>query len=83
MLCLKIAGWVANSVDPDETPQNAHLSQHCLLRPVCLNTYGDYVPYLPENLTSIWLPDKSMKKNSVDASMQNSVDPDQGNIKLA
>ena len=44
MLCLKIAGWVANSVDPDETPQNAasHLGLNCLLRPVCPNTYGKY-----------------------------------------
>ena len=31
----KIAGWVANSVDPDETPRFAasHLGLHCLLRP--------------------------------------------------
>ena len=44
MLCLKIAGWVANSVDPDETPQNAasHLGLYCLLRPVCPNIYGKY-----------------------------------------
>ena len=44
MLCLKIAGWVANSVDPDETPRSAtsHLGLNCLLRPVCLNTYGKY-----------------------------------------
>ena len=42
MLCLKIAGWVANSVDPDETPRSAasHLGLYCLLRPVCPNTYG-------------------------------------------
>ena len=39
---------MANSVDPDETPQNAasHLGLHCLplilLRPVCPNTYGKY-----------------------------------------
>ena len=33
----KIAEGVANSVDPDKTPPSAasHLSQHCLLRPVC------------------------------------------------
>ena len=37
LMCLKIAGWVANSVDPDET-----LGLHCLLRPVCLNTYDKY-----------------------------------------
>ena len=44
MLCLKIAGWVANSVDPDETPRSAayHLGLYCLLRPVCPNTYGKY-----------------------------------------
>ena len=44
MLCLKIAGWVANSVDPDETPRSAasHLGLHCLLRLVCPNTYGKY-----------------------------------------
>ena len=44
ILCLKIAGWVANSVDPDETPRSAasHLGQNCLLRPVCPNTYGKY-----------------------------------------
>ena len=45
MLCLKIAGWVANSVDPDETPHHvaSHLGLHCLLRPVCQNTYNKYV----------------------------------------
>ena len=33
---VKIAGWVANSVDPDQTPQNAasDLGLHCLLRPI-------------------------------------------------
>ena len=41
MLCLKNAGWVANSVDPDETPRSAasHLGLHCLLRQ---NMYGKY-----------------------------------------
>ena len=38
MLCLKIAGWVANSVDPD-------LGLHCLLRHVYPNTYGKYDNY--------------------------------------
>ena len=40
----KIAGWVANSVDPDETPRSAasHLGLHCFLRPVYPNTYGKY-----------------------------------------
>ena len=35
----KIAGWVANSVDPDETPHIAasHQGLHCLLRRVCPN----------------------------------------------
>ena len=35
MSCLKIAGWVTNSVDPDETPHCvvSHLGLHCLLRP--------------------------------------------------
>ena len=44
MLCLKIAGWVANSVVPDETPHSAapHQGLHCLLKPVCLNKYGKY-----------------------------------------
>ena len=38
LLCLKIAEWLANSVDFDETPR--YLDQHCLLRPVCPNIYG-------------------------------------------
>ena len=44
ILCLKITGGVANSVDPGETPRYAtsHLGLHCLLRPICLNTYGKY-----------------------------------------
>ena len=44
MVCLKIAGWVANSVDPDEMPHFAvsHLGLYCLLRPVCPNIYGKY-----------------------------------------
>ena len=44
MLCLKIAGWVANSVDPDQVTCSAvsHLGQHCLPRPVCPNTYSKY-----------------------------------------
>ena len=64
MLCLKIAEWVANSVDPDETPRSAasHLGLYCLLRPVCLNIYGKYgrntfwlkeVPYLVLHLEGI------------------------------
>ena len=44
LLCLKIAGWVANSVDPGKTLHSAvsHLGLHCLLRSVCPNTYGNY-----------------------------------------
>ena len=44
VLCLKIAGWVANSVNPDETPHSvaSHLGLYCLLRPVCPNIYGKY-----------------------------------------
>ena len=44
MLCLNIAGCVANSVDPNETPHSAlsHLGLQCLLRPVLCNTYGKY-----------------------------------------
>ena len=41
MMCLKT---VANSVDPDQTPQSAasEMGLHCLLRPVCPNTWGKY-----------------------------------------
>ena len=47
MLCQKIAGWMANSVDSDETPCSAasHLGLYCLLRPVCPNTCGKYGNY--------------------------------------
>ena len=33
-----------NSADPDKKPHStvSHLSLHCLLRHVCLNTYGNY-----------------------------------------
>ena len=35
---------MANSVDPDLTPHSAasDLGLHCLQRPICPNTYGDY-----------------------------------------
>ena len=44
MLCLKIAGWAANRIDPDETPRSvaSHLGLHCLLKPVCSNICGKY-----------------------------------------
>ena len=44
MLCLKIAGWVANSIDTVETPRSAAslLGLNCLFRPVCPNTYDKY-----------------------------------------
>ena len=44
MLCLKIAGWVANNVEPDEMPHSvaSHLGLHCLLRSVCPNTLVKY-----------------------------------------
>ena len=40
----KIAGCVANSVDPDEMPYSVmyHLGLHFLLRPVCPHTFGKY-----------------------------------------
>ena len=61
LLCLKIAGWVANRADPDEMPQFAasHQGLRCLLRPVCPNTYDKYItlklehslfPFLSRNL---------------------------------
>ena len=42
ILCLKVAGWVANSADPDEMPHYvaSHLGLHCLLRHVFPFTYG-------------------------------------------
>ena len=38
-ICLGIAGWVENSLDPDQTPRFAasDLGLHCLFRPVCPN----------------------------------------------
>ena len=44
MLCLKIAGGVADTVDHDETPRVAasHLGLHCLLRSVYQNPYDKY-----------------------------------------
>ena len=41
LICLNIARWFANSVDPDQTPRSAASDQglHCLLRPL---TWGKY-----------------------------------------
>ena len=38
------AGWVANSVDPDQTPHSAasDLRLHYLPRPVCPNNWNKY-----------------------------------------
>ena len=43
--CLKLAGWMANSVDLDQTPHIAasDLGLHCLHRPVCQKSYGKYM----------------------------------------
>ena len=40
----KIVGWVAHSVDPDQTPHSAasDLGLHCLLRLICPNTKDHY-----------------------------------------
>ena len=45
----EIAGRVANSVDPDQTPRSAAsaLGLHCLLRPVFPNTQSKYVNRTP------------------------------------
>ena len=45
MICLKIAGRVANSVDPDQTPQHAAFDQslHCLFRSICPNNQDKHV----------------------------------------
>ena len=57
MLCLKFAGWVSNSVDPDETLRSAgsHLGLNCLLRVVCPNTYGKYGRLKCKNIRFIYL----------------------------
>ena len=45
MLCLKIAGWVANSVDPDETPRS--VASHLGLSPVIRkNSFDEQRRYL-------------------------------------
>ena len=44
LMCLKCNGWVANSVDSDQTPRFAASGQslRCFLGPVCLKTQGYY-----------------------------------------
>ena len=57
MLCLKFAGCVSNSVDPDETLRSAasYLGLNCLLRVVCPNTYGKYGRLKCKNIRFIYL----------------------------
>ena len=51
--CLKTAGWVANSVDPDQPHFAASdQDQHYLLRPVCLDTLG--------KLSKIYFPSQNV-----------------------
>ena len=40
-MCLKAAGCMVNSVDPDQTPRSvaSGLGLHCLLKPICSNAY--------------------------------------------
>ena len=47
--------WVANSVDPDQTPQNAasDLGLYCLLRPIGQNTYSKYGIFINSNPSEI------------------------------
>ena len=39
MLCLKIVGWLANSVDPDEMLQNGASDLSTLFAKACLSEY--------------------------------------------
>ena len=50
----EIAGWVANCVDPDQTPQNvaSDLGLRCLLKPVYLNTKVNYAVHFTAVLKS-------------------------------
>ena len=45
LICLKFAGWVANSVNPDQTPRSvvSDLGLNCLPRHVCPYTKGSTV----------------------------------------
>ena len=58
-MCVKTAGGVANSVDPDQMPHFAasDLGQHCLLRPVCPNTKV----YLGNKSTNLQVAHKSLQ----------------------
>ena len=44
----KTAGWMANSVDPDQMPHSvaSDLGLHCLLRLACLNTKTVYAVHV-------------------------------------
>ena len=52
-MCLKIAAWVANSVEPDETQHSttSHLGLHCLLRPekICCGYLLEVSPWGASN----------------------------------
>ena len=63
MLCLKIAGWQANNVDPDETPHSAasHLGLHCLLRPVYPNTYVYCIAQVSLTISAVLLTGVTIK----------------------
>ena len=58
---------MANSVDPDETLHSAasHLGLHCLLRPVCPNTYGKYGNATCVSPTGFCLKTKNNKNEKV------------------
>ena len=40
-----IAGYVTNSVDPDQTPSSvtSDLVLHCVLKPICADSKGYYI----------------------------------------
>ena len=48
-----IGGWVVHSVDANQKPHVLHhliwVGLHCLLRPVCPNTWGYYSMYKMDN----------------------------------
>ena len=64
MLCLKIAGWVANSVDPNEMPHfvASHHGLHCLLRPAWPNTYSIVLGFNDMSTLVDRLPEKGRKE---------------------